>query len=52
VHVYGVNGFDVQISAAGPALAKLNKTGGVAGLFHRTTVLGSDQASWTTNPVN
>jgi hypothetical protein len=52
VYVYGVNGFDVHISASGPVLAKLNKTGGVAGLFHRTTVLGSDEASWTTNPVN
>lgn len=52
VYVYGVNGFDVQINASGSVLAKLNKTGGVAGLFHRMTVLGTDQANWTTNPLN
>jgi hypothetical protein len=42
VWVYGVNGFDVQISASGSVLAKLDKTGGVAGLFHRLTVKGPD----------
>jgi hypothetical protein len=52
VHVYGVNGFDVDIGASGSVLAKLNKTGGVARLFHRLTVLGTDQSNWTTNPVN
>ncbi|GAA2096558.1 hypothetical protein [Actinomadura alba] len=50
--VYGVNGFDVTVNATGSVLAKLNKTGGIAGLFHRTTVLGTDEANWTTNPVN
>jgi hypothetical protein len=52
VHVYGVNGFDVDIDASGSVLTKLNKTGGVTGLFHRMTVLGTDEANWTTNPVN
>ncbi|MFC0552241.1 hypothetical protein ACFFHJ_15240 [Planotetraspora thailandica] len=52
VHVYGVNGFDVHMSATGAILAKLNETGGVAGLFHRTTILGTDEANWTTKPVN
>jgi hypothetical protein len=52
VNVYGVNGFDVQITASGSVLAKINKTGGVAGLFLKMTVLGIDQANWTTNPVN
>jgi hypothetical protein len=52
VYVYGVNGFDVQIEASGSVLAKLNKSGGVAGLFPKMTVLGTDQANWTTNPVN
>ena len=52
VYVYGVNGFDVQIIATGSVLAKLNQTGGVAGLFHRLTVFGTDQANWTTNPIN
>ena len=52
VDVYGVNGFDVQIRASGAMLAKVDKTGGVMGLFDKMTVLGSDQANWTTNPVN
>jgi hypothetical protein len=52
VYVYGVNGFDVQISASGSVLAKVNKTGGVAGMFRRLTVFGADQANWTTNPIN
>ncbi|MFD0732055.1 hypothetical protein [Planotetraspora mira] len=52
VYVYGVNGFDVSISATGAILAKLNETGGVSGLFLRTTVLGTDEAQWTTKPVN
>ena len=52
VNVYGVNGFDVQITASGSVLAKINKTGGVAGLFLKMTVLGTDQAHWSTNPVN
>ncbi|QKG23324.1 hypothetical protein [Actinomadura verrucosospora] len=50
--VYGVNGFDVQIDASGSVLAKVDKTGGVAGLFRRMTVFGPDPANWTTNPVN
>lgn len=52
VYVYRVNGFDVMINASGSILARLDRTGGVAGLFHRTTVLGGDRADWTTNPVN
>ncbi|WP_119728112.1 hypothetical protein [Thermomonospora amylolytica] len=52
VHVYGVNGFDIRISASGSVLARLDKTGGVVGLFNRTTVLGLDETNWTTNPVN
>ena len=52
LYVYGVNGFDVQIDTSGSVLAKLNKTGGVTGLFRRMTVLGTDQANWTTNPLN
>jgi hypothetical protein len=52
LYVFGVNGFDVQLSASGPFLAKLNKTGGLVGLFHNITILGSDPANWTTSPVN
>ncbi|MFB9837095.1 hypothetical protein [Actinoallomurus acaciae] len=52
LYVYGVNGFDVQIDASGAVLAKVNKAGGIAGLFSRLTVLGTDQANWTTNPIN
>jgi hypothetical protein len=52
VYAYGVNGFDVQISASGAVLAKLDKSGGVAGLFHRLRVLGTDPSNWTPNPVN
>jgi hypothetical protein len=52
LYVFGVNGFDVQILASGSVLDELNKTGGLVGLFHKMTVLGSDQANWTTNPVN
>jgi hypothetical protein len=32
-----------------PILAKLNKTGGLVGLFHNIKILGSDPANWTTN---
>jgi hypothetical protein len=52
LYVYGVNGFDVQMEASGAVLAKVNKTGGVVGLFRKMEVLGTDQANWTTNPVN
>ncbi|GAA4604792.1 hypothetical protein GCM10023195_16420 [Actinoallomurus liliacearum] len=52
VYVYGVNGFNVQINASGTVLAKLNKTGGVTGLFHHLTVKGLDPSNWTPNPVN
>jgi hypothetical protein len=52
LNVYGVNGFDVEITASGAVLAKVNKAGGVVGLFSRMTVLGTDQANWTTNPIN
>ncbi|POM26354.1 hypothetical protein BTM25_07510 [Actinomadura rubteroloni] len=52
MYVYGVNGFDVQLSASGSILAELNRTGGLAGLFNRMTILGVDEANWTTNPVN
>ncbi|MBO2465781.1 hypothetical protein [Actinomadura violacea] len=52
VLVYGVNGFDVRIDASGSVLAKVDETGGVAGLFRRMTVFGPDPANWTTNPVN
>jgi hypothetical protein len=52
VYAYAVNGFDVQINASGSALAKIDKTGGVAGLFHRLTVKGTDPANWTADPIN
>lgn len=52
VYAYGVNGFDVQIDASGAVLAKIDKVGGIAGLFGKLTVLGTDQANWTTNPIN
>ncbi|GAB3958971.1 hypothetical protein GCM10029978_005070 [Actinoallomurus acanthiterrae] len=52
LYVYGDNGFDVEITASGAVLAKLNKTGGVVGLYQRMTVLGTDPASWTPNPIN
>jgi hypothetical protein len=52
LYAYDVNGFDVSIQATGSVLAKLNKTGGIAGLFRRTTVYGLDESKWTTNPVN
>jgi hypothetical protein len=52
LYVFGVNGFDVQIDASGSILAKLNRTGGLIGLFHQITILGGDPANWTTIPVN
>jgi hypothetical protein len=53
LYVYGVRGFDAQITASGSILANLNRTGGgVAGLFRKITIYGGDPASWTTNPVN
>jgi hypothetical protein len=50
--VYDVDGFDVRINASGSILAKLNRNGGLVGLFHRITIFGSDTANWTTTPVN
>ena len=48
--VMGVNGFDVSVQASGQVLQRLEATGGVAGLYHRITILGTDPAGWTTAP--
>jgi hypothetical protein len=52
LYVFGVNGFDVQLIASGSVLAKLDRTGGLVGLFHNIKILGGDPANWTTSPVN
>jgi hypothetical protein len=49
--VFGVGGFDVTVSAHGQTLERLEATGGVMGLYHRITVLGTDPSRWTTMPL-
>jgi len=50
LYVFGVHGFDVQITADGHALRAL--PGGVAGLFARLKVYGAgDPSGWTLAPV-
>ncbi|TDC90777.1 hypothetical protein [Actinomadura sp. 7K507] len=50
--VFGVDGFDVNIVAAGEPLRRLQASGGVTGLFRRITPLGTDPAEWTTTPLH
>lgn len=49
--VFGVDGFDVNIVAAGEPLRLLQAKGGLTGLFRRITPLGADPAKWTTTPL-
>jgi hypothetical protein len=49
--VFGVDGFDVNIVAAGEPLRRLQVSGGLTGLFRRVTVLGKDPKDWTTTPL-
>lgn len=49
--VMGVNGFDVTVKAFGQTLQWLEATGGISGLYHRITVLGTDPSRWTTAPL-
>ncbi|MEU8797176.1 hypothetical protein [Spirillospora sp. NPDC048819] len=49
--VFGVDGFDVNIVAAGEPLRLLQAEGGLTGLFRRITPLGTDPARWTTTPL-
>ncbi|MGP4021792.1 hypothetical protein [Actinomadura sp. 3N407] len=49
--VFGVDGFDVNIVAAGEPLRRLQARGGLTGLFRRVTPLGTDPARWTTTPL-
>ena len=49
--VLGVNGFDVTVQASGRTLQRLQATGGVPGLYHRITVLGTAPSRWTTAPI-
>lgn len=49
--VLGVHGFDVTLQASGQTLQRLQATGGVTGLYHRITVLGTTPSRWTTTPL-
>jgi hypothetical protein len=49
--VMGVNGFDVEVQAFGQTLQRLATTGGITGLYHRITVLGTGPSRWTTAPL-
>ncbi|TDC67433.1 hypothetical protein E1200_14930 [Actinomadura sp. GC306] len=51
LRVYGVRGFDVDVTATGEPLRRLQATGGLTGLFRRITPLGDDPAHWTTTPL-
>lgn len=48
--VLEVNGFDVRVQASGQTLQRLQTTGGITGLYHRITVLGTAPSRWTTAP--
>ncbi|MQY04264.1 hypothetical protein [Actinomadura macrotermitis] len=48
--VFGVDGFDVQLSVATKDLGVLRPCGGLLGLYRRIKVLGPDPAKWTTAP--
>jgi hypothetical protein len=49
--VLGVKGFDVTLQASGQTLRRLQATGGITGLYHRITVLGTAPSLWTTTPL-
>jgi hypothetical protein len=49
--VLGVKGFDVTVRASGQTLQRLQATGGITGLYHRITVLGTAPSRWTTAPL-
>jgi hypothetical protein len=44
-----VHGFDVQVTASGSTLAKLDKTDGMVG--RKITIYDGDPTDWTTNTV-
>lgn len=47
--VFDVDGMTVSITASGPPLAAIDSIGGFVALYHRLTLLGADQADWTTH---
>ncbi|MBW8481750.1 hypothetical protein [Actinomadura parmotrematis] len=49
--VYEVTGTDVCLEATPKGSALLKATGGLPGLYARTTVLGTDPARWTSAPL-
>jgi hypothetical protein len=49
--ILGVKGFDVTVQTSGQTLQRLQATGGIAGLYHRITVLGTAPSRWTTAPL-
>ncbi|MGI5167000.1 hypothetical protein ACQEU3_21885 [Spirillospora sp. CA-253888] len=51
LRVYGVQGYDIEISAHGEPWKKLRASGGLMGLYKRITLLGDDPADWTTDPL-
>jgi hypothetical protein len=44
-------GFDITVQASGQTLQRLQTTGGIPGLYHRITVLGTAPSRWTTAPL-
>lgn len=50
--VFAVRGLDVAINASGHILKVLQRSGGLAGLFRRMTVYGSNPANWTITPTS
>jgi hypothetical protein len=47
--VFDDDGMTVTLKAAGAYLADIEAKGGYVALFHQTTLLGVDQANWTTH---
>ncbi|MFG2004929.1 hypothetical protein ACGFNU_37865 [Spirillospora sp. NPDC048911] len=48
--VFGTDGFDVKIEAADDTVQRLQASGGLAGLYRRITLLGTDPARWSRTP--
>ncbi|QFG23982.1 hypothetical protein [Actinomadura sp. WMMB 499] len=52
LNIYDAEGIDVRLNVRGAELLnRLEKTGGLTGLYHRITFLGPDESTWTTTPL-
>lgn len=49
--IYQVDGLDICYQATAPARTALRPSGGLAALYHHTTIFGRNGSTWTTQPV-